>query len=277
MIECSFGLQQFHDLNSNQYYCDAELVSSDNMTHLIEPISGQHKSGKTNKDVTVFLYEANKSKLERLPFGIGETFPNLKYFWWHGGALTSISAEDLEAFPNLQIASFGSNKITSLKSDLFVHTPNISFVWFKSNKIRFVGSNLLDGLEKLREVNFLDNKCIDFQAKTPEDIAELKSELAEQCSFVDIPEPRTWPKPLTNPAIQDSDEWIFFNYEIEPGIVRKLLTKQDREGKTYNLMVGMEKQAKRLKYLNKRAATTGFDVCFCSFSFFHGGIIRTWN
>lgn len=191
VIDCYFGVQKFHDLKGDQYYCEAELVSAENLTHLMEPISGQHRSGKTDEDVTVFIFEAMKSKLERLPFGIGQTFPNLKYVLWYDGALTAITSEDLQAFPNLEIASFGGNKITSLKSDLFVHTPNITFVWFMHNQIRFVGKHLLDGLENLREANFLDNKCIDFHAKTPESIAELKTALNNQCSFVDIPERRT--------------------------------------------------------------------------------------
>lgn len=191
IIDCYFGIQKFHDLNGDQYYCEAELVNAENLTHLVEPISGQHRSGKTNEDVAVFIFEAEKTKIERLPFGIGETFPNLKYLLWYDGALTAITSEDLQAFPNLEIASFGGNKITSLKNDLFVHTPNITFVWFMHNKIRFVGMHLLDDLEILREVNFLDNECIDFHAKTPESIAELKAALIEQCNFVDIPEPRT--------------------------------------------------------------------------------------
>lgn len=191
VIECYYGIQKFHDLPGDQYYCEAELISAENSTHLVGPVSGLHRSGKTDYDVTVFIFEAKKAKFERLPSGIGEVFPNIKYVLWSDGALTAITAEDLGEFPNLQIASFGGNKITSLKSDLFVHTPNITFMWFKHNKIEFVGEHLFDDLSDLREANFLNNKCIDFHATTPESIVELKEALLENCSYVDVPEPKT--------------------------------------------------------------------------------------
>lgn len=177
-LNCSFVDLYFGV--GHYYTCDVKATISDgNLTHVLN-ITGNHSSGKSNADVNGFWI--SRSQFNHVLLGIDKFFTNLHGFGWIYGKLKTVSSNDLEPFHDLKIVSFAYNELSSLDGDLFTHTPNITWIEFHGNRLENVGFGLLDGLNNFTNAHFKSNPCINFNAKTPAEIQELKLMLQKQCS-----------------------------------------------------------------------------------------------
>lgn len=176
-FQCEYGRSSWAN---SQYICVATITSDGNLTHLID-VTGNNWSGKTNVDVQAFWIQSSHQHLNRIPKGIEFFLPNLVFFAWVQGNLTSLKADDLEPFPNMQRLDVTSNKLASLDGDLFKHTLKLRDVYFNENLLEHIGFGLLDGLDSLNSVEFKQNPCIDTYAKMSAAIEQLKLKLPNQC------------------------------------------------------------------------------------------------
>jgi hypothetical protein len=150
-------------------------------------VTGDHISGKSDIDVEGLLMGIEP--MTKLPESLENFFPNLKGLSIEASNLGSILASDLQ-FPNLNYLSIGNSKITNLDDDLFTNNPKLKYIDFSNNPIENIGHDLLNGLDELEQASFLNNECVNLEAKTPEEVKELKRQLMESCPPVGF-EPTT--------------------------------------------------------------------------------------
>lgn len=136
--------------------------------------------GKSNADVQS-LHVQLDLQLSRMPRGIGDFFPNLKYMNWHFSALTEITAEDLRPFPGLVAFFVVHNNLISLDGDLFKYNPRLEWISLSGNNIQHVGQDLLMGLDQLDRIFIQSNPCINSFADSPELVRRLTFSLRSQC------------------------------------------------------------------------------------------------
>lgn len=146
----------------------------------LSEVTGEHDGEFTNFDVES-LYLRNQN-LGHIPSGIEKFFPNLRAIEWHNSNLLEISADDLKPFPELLLFSADTNKVESLDGDLFKNTPNIQSIDFRNNSISYVGDGILVNLNELKFAQFEGNPCVDYCARSFEEIIELNEILPSTCS-----------------------------------------------------------------------------------------------
>ena len=122
-----------------------------------------------------------QTHLLRVPRNIFSSFPELVGFEIFNSSITSVSAEDFRGMTNLQLINIQKNRLVSLDGNLFSNTRRLQFIGFAENLIENSGNDLLTGLNQLITVIFLSNTCINRQATTPQQIAEMRSILPALC------------------------------------------------------------------------------------------------
>jgi hypothetical protein len=169
------------------YECFSRAENTGNST-IIEEVRGKHLINKTNEDVESFFENGNK--LTSIPTNLASFFPKLKAIIIIA-PLLQLSSSDLKPFPNLVRFDLAYGKFTSIDGDLFQYTRKLKIILFYVPELKNVGENLLTGLDDLLHVTFYSNRCIGyFDAKTPQEIQELKQKLLLQCPPLE---------PLTSP------------------------------------------------------------------------------
>lgn len=129
--------------------------------------------------------ELSKGKVQFLPRGFPNIFPNLISLSITGCGLEKITASDLLGLEILTDLKLDENKLISLPSDLFVNMKSLERISFKNNEIRYLTSKLFDHSEKLKFANFQGNKAIDvkFSQDSPtfNSIEQLKGTIESCC------------------------------------------------------------------------------------------------
>jgi len=117
--------------------------------------SGQHESGKTNMDVLFVQFE--NCTLSKIPQGLTKIFPNLEILEIWNSNLKNICKNDLVEYKNLKKFRCEYNEVEFLPDDLFENFANLELISFKNNKLTVIEPNILDGLDKLKYVDFRVN------------------------------------------------------------------------------------------------------------------------
>lgn len=179
ILECKYVISEWTTVGQ-AYYCDATFVCSGSQT-IVESVRGSHALGKSHFDVNAFMVE-NKV-LKRLYKGIENFFPNIIAIHIENSRMEEINADDLKPFLNMTRLTVPSNKLVSIDGDLFKFTPKMQFIHFQNNLIEYVQENLLSNLnfDKIIDVNFANNVCINIDADTPQKIKQLIIQL-QGCS-----------------------------------------------------------------------------------------------
>lgn len=179
ILECKYVISEWTTVGQ-AYYCDATFVCLGSQT-MIESVRGSHALGKSHFDVNAFMVE-NKI-IKRLYKGIENFFPNIKAIHIENSRMEEIKADDLKPFLNLTRLTVPSNRLVSIDGDLFKFTPKMQFIYFQNNLIEYVGENLLTNLniDKIIEINFANNVCLNIDADTPQKIQQLIIQL-QGCS-----------------------------------------------------------------------------------------------
>lgn len=177
-FECDFKNNTNWIAVGSVYTCTVIQINSFNDETSLESVIGNHINGNTNLEVQG-LNVQNEMTMQQLPNNIEVFFPNLIFFNWAAGALTTVVADDIP-FPELRVWAVSRNQIDNIDGDLFKFTPRLSHIFMYNNSITNVGPDLL-ALNELEVADFSYNLCVDFLAGTPEEIQELEQRLLIDC------------------------------------------------------------------------------------------------
>lgn len=90
-----------------------------------------------------------------------EGFKVVKYLYLHSNEIQTIESNVFQHLPKLKWIYLGNNQIQSLPYQIFRNNPDLSFINFWENKIVSINPLNFDGLNKLKIVDFENNRCID--------------------------------------------------------------------------------------------------------------------
>lgn len=142
-------------------------------------VQGEHEPGRSNEDVVGFVLFHQPGSY--IPKDIDKFFPNIVAIEWYHSQLLTITSGDLKQFPNLLYLVLDNNKLETLESDLFMFNPKIKYLHLAYNNVHYVGHDLFTNLTQLQVVHFSQNPCIDFFAKTSDQVKELNVILPIEC------------------------------------------------------------------------------------------------
>jgi hypothetical protein len=173
------------------YRCFISAVDfSDGSTH-VTTFDGEHLEGYSDEDVCQFyLVYCDQFNIRTFPRGFSKLFPNTRSVVLSQCEITSLIGDELEEFPNLQEFWLVHSNVTRIPGNFFVPTPNIEFIALQLNPFRRVGEGLFDNLEKLYELYFFNNACVDerLSARNPDQIPALVGTIKTYCPDVPPPE-----------------------------------------------------------------------------------------
>lgn len=182
VINCNYSDKTWPRLGK-VYTCEAKVLSSDlEVGSALVNVTGTHKKGKSNSSVR-FL--SINDTLPFIPSDVDKIFFKLKGVqMWHA-SLQTLSADDLKQFPNLEVFIVPGNNLATLDVDLFRFNKKLQWIDFRNNSIEQVGADILKKLSNLKDINFLNNPCINVHAKSSKAIEALMQQLTVQCPIVE--------------------------------------------------------------------------------------------
>lgn len=148
----------------------------------VTSISGVHMDNKTNHDV-IAIHISKCAHLSYIPKGLLNIFPNLIGIYLDSCGVKSLNGTELNEYPQLKLFALELSPLYYVPGNLFALNPDILLISFVGNKINATGRNLLSNLNKLSEVYFEDNVCINDNATTMEEIPEFNEKLNRDCSI----------------------------------------------------------------------------------------------
>ncbi|CAG9807189.1 unnamed protein product [Chironomus riparius] len=143
-------------------------------------VQGDHKEGKSNKNVGVF--DGRKVSIKYFPRNLNTYFPNIHQIFIER-KLREITKEDLQDFPMLVYLYLSFNDIQIIEKDLFIYNPELRLVFLNENRIKYVDPNVFKNLPKLIYLGFEDNDChsgIVEQGRS--NVVGLIKKISDQCS-----------------------------------------------------------------------------------------------
>ncbi|XP_070501598.1 carboxypeptidase N subunit 2-like [Chironomus tepperi] len=137
--------------NKNVYQCEFDIQTiPENIT--IIPDGTHQSASRGNEDVDSVLFV--NCNLSKVPQGLTKTFPNLKVLNIWSSGLKTVTKTDLAEYKNLERIYISYSAIKFLPGDLFKEFKNLEAITIDSNKVELIEPNILDGLDKLKIVNF---------------------------------------------------------------------------------------------------------------------------
>lgn len=97
------------------------------------------------------------SKIEFIPFGIFNTFPNLEHFTLSNG-LRQINYDDFIYAHNLFNLTLSDNKIEHITSSVFSLAKNLAEINLDGNEILYLDNDAFNGLDKLYLLSMANNR-----------------------------------------------------------------------------------------------------------------------
>jgi Leucine-rich repeat (LRR) protein len=174
-IDCEFNnfiviqheATTYDEANPRRYACKVKspfsIWSIDDRT--VTEIVGTHLSGKSNRDVLVFMSE--HLSIEYLPLDLTKFFPNIEYISIKSGNFRKFSRADLRPFgAKLKGLILWRNLIKTIEYNAFKYTPNIEYLDLDNNQITYVAPNTLTMLSKLKNFYIQGNDCADTKSNS---------------------------------------------------------------------------------------------------------------
>ncbi|KAL7013148.1 hypothetical protein ACKWTF_015219 [Chironomus riparius] len=178
-IECRFRYTTFSD-DKSYYSCVIKNQVIPDNCELI--LTGQHKYGKTNKDV--IYVEFGRCTITKVPRGLKRIFPNMTMLWFCGGQIKKLSKDDFVEYRNLERFHCSKNEVEFLPGDLFEDTRNLDWICIEENKLKVVEPNILEGLDKLIYVSVQNlpefSECFTVEDPQGLSLAGLKRNLMQK-------------------------------------------------------------------------------------------------
>ncbi|CAG9811144.1 unnamed protein product [Chironomus riparius] len=184
-IFCNFSFETYPD-GRRVYVCKVEgkWLSSIADKNPTLNLQGDHEAGKSNNNVQEVRFI--KCFMQNVPQGLTKIFPNMVDLSIWSSNLNKITRSDLIEYKNLERFGFCENQTEYLPSDLFEGFDNLEEIVFNGNKLMTIEPNILDGLERLKIVNFSLNpnysKCYSVYPEYYPNatLEEVKDELFEK-------------------------------------------------------------------------------------------------
>jgi hypothetical protein len=151
-------------------------------------------NGKTTPFEDIKILDIGNETVHYFPRGIEKLLPNIQGIWADLAKLKTISKSDLQQFPKLNELLLIRNDIEEIESDLFVENPEIRIITFYDNNLSYIGKNIFDPLKKLEKVDFEKNICINFNAKSKDEISTLIKKVESNCALMTKNEMKTQKK-----------------------------------------------------------------------------------
>jgi hypothetical protein len=178
ILTCSYGDTAWA-LVKVIYTCKGRLDSTN--LGSIERLEGTHMNNQDNWSVEGL--SITEQVILNLPENFADIFPNLKAVDFSYSHIVKFSALNLRNLRNLIFFRIFDNHLKSVESDLFRSNPQLQYVDFGKNALESVGTNLLVNLTSLIAADFIQNKCIDARAQSPEAIVDLNLKLLSNCQL----------------------------------------------------------------------------------------------
>lgn len=153
-LKCEFKYDPYED-GRIFYTCfiKNQKIPEANETNL--KYIGNHLPGHSNNDVVDVIFK--ECSISKVTQGLTQVFPNMKDLSIWYSDLKNVTKFDLIEYKNLERFGFCYNKIEYLAGDLFEDFKNLNEVVFCGRDLKVVEPNILDGLDKLKMVNFTRN------------------------------------------------------------------------------------------------------------------------
>ena len=193
MINCSFGQTVdptlvsldclFYTNSFGEYFCEVQnLEVLDEKTAIIQ-VRGQHEPGKSNPDVQVLTFEGkNKNNMLYLPTNFVVFFYNMEKLVIWDVNLNYVRRQDFYGLWNLRKVTIIYNHINEIPGDLFANFNKLENLQMNNNEIKKIGRGFFNFLPMLKEANLKDNICIDKSIPYDASLAEMNTEIQQQCS-----------------------------------------------------------------------------------------------
>lgn len=167
------------------YQCQTMLLSVESTQYLTN-VTGTHLQNKTNDDVAA-IHVGHCSDLSYIPKGMLNFFPNLRAIYFQGCGIATLNGTELYEYPKLILFALEMSPLDHVPGKFFAENPDMFFVSFNDNQIKTVGPDLLDNMNKLTDLFFDNNTCINANASTIQEMTVLKETLIQNCSLrIDI-------------------------------------------------------------------------------------------
>lgn len=174
-IKCNFETLDWTTIGS-QYTCSIDLMDLCTESADINSIYGTHLTGKSNSNVagiTTVNGKCSEYKLQTVPKGLLEFFPNLIAIELDGCFINDLNGDELVEYTKLKSFSITRSQLHQIPGNLFASTPSMTSISFEYSEIEYVGEGLLDNLNSLTYENFQQNICINRMIESAKDIPEL--------------------------------------------------------------------------------------------------------
>lgn len=234
------------------YTCDVQsysILAEDD--HEITKLSGRHRRGKSNEDVTVFL--SNGKIVNYFPKNIKKYFNNVQKILISAANISRLTKQDLQPFGSqLKYFLFADNKLEEVPKDLFDYTPNIEHLQLQTNLIKFVEDGAFSKLQQLKFLYFQVNPCHSGYAENDRKaVVKLIREIEGKCK--ELPPTTTEKNELLELETEHKKEIeeLEADYEAE---IFKLTVEIE------NLKAGNERCWKKEASLRKRLESRGIRV-----------------
>lgn len=168
--------------SNGEYYYSCNITKQKISEDAPLKINGNHTFGKTNENVVnVWI---NNCIVTKIPKGFTKIFPNMKILEIKNSKLATIDKHDLDEYKGLEKFCCIQNPISYLPGDLFEDFINLEWIEFYGNNLQIIEPNILDGLDKLKYVEFSRGSPHDkrfsmySRLSSNASIQEIKDELA---------------------------------------------------------------------------------------------------
>jgi hypothetical protein len=182
VIECGFKDSYYG------YKCEAKSlhITARDGDRYVKRIYGQNLERKSYDDAKVFY--SGYMTVNYFPQNLENVLRGLDTIQIDHANLKEITKSDLRPFGDrLRNLWLGSNDIEIIEADLFLFNPNIEWIFLEYNKIKNVESGAFGRLQKLHNLNFINNPCYSGEASDKPTVAFLIANIefkCEQTSFM---------------------------------------------------------------------------------------------
>lgn len=163
---------------------DPEVSATTNMYAIVqEEIFGIHKFGK--KDSEVLEIDIKHSDTTIFPSSISKKFTNLKVLRIKA-MIKVLSYENIRNFADLEELYLSQNNLKTIASDTFIFNKKLRIINLEGNPMKTVGNAAFWFPQNLTYLDTRSYLCLQFQAKTREEIEKLVIEQRNSnCSYHD--------------------------------------------------------------------------------------------
>lgn len=172
-----------HKTLEKVYYCTASGLEVNSSITIVDGISGLHEEDKTNDDVKM-LYMFSSPNLMFMPKDIENYFGNLERLGVTNTGLVSIKQSDLKPFTNLLVLYMSGNKLASLDSGLFNFNQKLKYIDFDDNKLNHIAADIFKPIMDLEAVSLKGNVCISREGLNREAVRTVEREIIDLCQNV---------------------------------------------------------------------------------------------